>query len=147
MFSQFLCCSSSQGMRDCMNCLLIEMGEMACYQERCPQCGRIPPGRKAPPRKKPKPPAVFKKLVTPKATFQGTGNSKTKASREPNGVTLCFSLNCFDVSKWHPRWRGYGALGAIGPWELHWESSLIYISPLNLPNLSNFEWKIGFVLP
>ena len=35
-----------------MNCLLIEMGEMACYQERCPQCGRIPPGRKALPGKK-----------------------------------------------------------------------------------------------
>ena len=46
-----------------MNCLLIEMGEMACYQERCPQCGRVPPGRKAAPGKKPKPPAVFKKLV------------------------------------------------------------------------------------
>ena len=34
-----------------MNCLLIEMGEMACYQERCPQCGRIPPGGKALPGK------------------------------------------------------------------------------------------------
>lgn len=22
------------------------MGEMACYQERCPQCGRVPPGNK-----------------------------------------------------------------------------------------------------
>ena len=32
----------------CMNCLLIEMGEMACYQARCPQCNRIPPGRKIP---------------------------------------------------------------------------------------------------
>ena len=41
-----------------MNCLLIEMGEMACYQERCPECGRIPPGRK-----KAKPPDLFKKLV------------------------------------------------------------------------------------
>ena len=41
-----------------MNCLLIEMGEMACYQERCPDCGRIPPGRK-----KAKPPDLFQKLV------------------------------------------------------------------------------------
>ena len=24
---------------------------MACYQERCPQCGKIPPGRKALPAK------------------------------------------------------------------------------------------------
>merc|ERR1712240_786821 len=31
---------------------------MACYQERCPDCGRIPPGRK-----KAKPPDLFKKLV------------------------------------------------------------------------------------
>merc|ERR1719186_422355 len=46
-----------------MNCLLIEMGEMACYQERCQECGRIPPGRKALPGKKAKPPDVFKKLV------------------------------------------------------------------------------------
>jgi hypothetical protein len=29
----------------CLNCRLIEMGEMACYQERCPQCGKVPPGR------------------------------------------------------------------------------------------------------
>jgi hypothetical protein len=42
----------SKNMPPCMNCLLIEMGEMACYQERCPECGRIPPGRKAVPGKK-----------------------------------------------------------------------------------------------
>jgi hypothetical protein len=29
----------------CMHCKLIEMGEMACYQEFCPECGQIPPGR------------------------------------------------------------------------------------------------------
>ena len=46
-----------------MNCLLIEMGEMACYQERCQECGRIPPGRKALPGKKGKPPDVLKTLV------------------------------------------------------------------------------------
>ena len=54
-------------MPPCMNCVLIEMGEMVCYTgqrpikresllkcfvtpEKCPDCGRIPPGR----RKKPK---------------------------------------------------------------------------------------------
>ena len=42
----------------CMNCILIEMGEMACYTERCPDCGRIPPGRK-----KQKPPDLLRKLV------------------------------------------------------------------------------------
>ena len=36
-------------MPPCLNCILIEMGEMACYQERCPQCGRIPPGRRLQP--------------------------------------------------------------------------------------------------
>merc|ERR1711994_530499 len=30
----------------CLHCQLIEMGEMACYQEFCPHCGRVPPGRK-----------------------------------------------------------------------------------------------------
>ena len=29
----------------CLNCILIEMGEMACYQDCCPQCGRVPPSR------------------------------------------------------------------------------------------------------
>ena len=28
----------------CLNCRLIEMGEMACYAETCPQCHRAPPG-------------------------------------------------------------------------------------------------------
>ena len=27
----------------CMNCHLIEMGSMACYQELCPECGKPPP--------------------------------------------------------------------------------------------------------
>ena len=31
----------------CLNCKLIEMGEMACYQGICPQCGREPPGKQA----------------------------------------------------------------------------------------------------
>jgi hypothetical protein len=30
----------------CLNCRLIEMGEMACYTERCPQCNNVPPCRK-----------------------------------------------------------------------------------------------------
>ncbi|CAB4070346.1 unnamed protein product [Lepeophtheirus salmonis] len=30
----------------CLNCRLIEMGEMACYEETCPQCGKIPPSKK-----------------------------------------------------------------------------------------------------
>ena len=33
----------SKDLPPCLNCLLIEMGEMACYQERCPECGRIAP--------------------------------------------------------------------------------------------------------
>ena len=40
---------SSKTLPPCLNCILIEMGEMACYQERCPQCGRIPPGRRIQP--------------------------------------------------------------------------------------------------
>lgn len=30
----------------CQNCHLIEMGSMACYQGKCPECGRLPPGAK-----------------------------------------------------------------------------------------------------
>ena len=29
----------------CQHCNLIEMGSMACYQEFCPECGKIPPNR------------------------------------------------------------------------------------------------------
>ena len=29
----------------CQNCHLISMGSMACYQEKCPDCGRTPPNR------------------------------------------------------------------------------------------------------
>ena len=29
----------------CQNCAFIEMGEMACYTETCPDCGRVPPSR------------------------------------------------------------------------------------------------------
>merc|ERR1712059_116557 len=28
----------------CLNCRMIEMGEMACYQSVCPDCKRPPPG-------------------------------------------------------------------------------------------------------
>ena len=27
----------------CMNCLLIETGDMVCYEPLCPTCGRVPP--------------------------------------------------------------------------------------------------------
>ena len=47
---------------ECMNCLLIGMGEMACYQERCPHCGRIPPDRKDVSTKKIQPAEVLKKI-------------------------------------------------------------------------------------
>ena len=30
----------------CLHCKFIEMGEMACYEETCPQCGRVPSCRK-----------------------------------------------------------------------------------------------------
>ena len=70
-----------------MNCLLIEMGEMACYQERCPQCGRIPPGRKAPPGKKPKPPAVFKKLVGRKLSGKKSVKSNGSVDMKTDKVT------------------------------------------------------------
>ena len=32
----------------CMNCVLIEMGEMVCYSERCPDCGRWEAGQGRP---------------------------------------------------------------------------------------------------
>ena len=31
---------ASRSQPPCMNCVLIEMGEMVCYSERCPDCGR-----------------------------------------------------------------------------------------------------------
>ena len=31
---------ASKNQPPCMNCVLIEMGEMVCYSERCPDCGR-----------------------------------------------------------------------------------------------------------
>ena len=40
------CAGAGLGLRPCMNCILIEMGEMVCYTERCPDCGRVPPGRR-----------------------------------------------------------------------------------------------------
>ena len=29
----------------CLHCQLIEMGEICCYQEFCPHCGRVAPGK------------------------------------------------------------------------------------------------------
>ena len=60
-----------------MNCLLIEMGEMACYQERCPDCGRIPPGRK-----KAKPPDLFKKLVGKRLSTRKPSKSRAMMMME-----------------------------------------------------------------
>ena len=79
-----------------MNCLLIEMGEMACYQERCPQCGRIPPGRKVLPDKKVKPPDILNKLAArnlpgPKSnTHSGEVNTEDTASinKQPHTANL-----------------------------------------------------------
>ena len=30
----------------CVTCLMIEMGDMVCYTALCPQCNRVPPGRR-----------------------------------------------------------------------------------------------------
>ena len=30
----------------CQHCNMISMGEMVCYQDFCPECGKIPPNRK-----------------------------------------------------------------------------------------------------
>ena len=35
----------SKAQPPCMNCVLIEMGEMVCYSERCPDCGRWEAGQ------------------------------------------------------------------------------------------------------
>ena len=29
----------------CLHCVMVEMGDMVCYQQFCPNCGRVPPGR------------------------------------------------------------------------------------------------------
>ena len=67
---------ASKELPRCMNCILIEMGEMACYTERCPDCGRIPPGRK-----KQKPPDLLRKLV-------GRTLSTKKPTKTPNTAVM-----------------------------------------------------------
>ena len=37
------CSARLEGEMPCLNCRLIEMGEMACYAGRCSQCHRVPP--------------------------------------------------------------------------------------------------------
>ena len=99
--------SISKDLPPCMNCLLIEMGEMACYQERCPQCGRIPPGRKVPPRKKPKPPAVFKKLVGRKLSGKKSTKSveiKSDLITRQNGASYVTTMHGQN-SAGHSRWQ------------------------------------------
>ena len=69
---------ASRSLPPCMNCVLIEMGEMVCYTgilkiifgaaekyltfvlvEKCPDCGRVPPGRRKKPKERIK---LFRKL-------------------------------------------------------------------------------------
>ena len=53
----------------CQNCNLIEMGSMACYQEFCPECGKIPPNRDVELEfVKPKPPVSRSSSVEKKNT-------------------------------------------------------------------------------
>ena len=63
------------------------MGEMACYTERCPDCGRIPPGRK-----KQKPPDLLKRLKNLSVKKQGkpttTGVMMLEAGLRTNKITL-----------------------------------------------------------
>lgn len=56
----------------CLNCRLIEMGEMACYTDRCSQCGRVPPGRKAP-----------TKMSQKRNGSGGTGSATTNSRQQP----------------------------------------------------------------
>ena len=75
-----------------MNCLLIEMGEMACYTERRQECGRIPPGRKALPGKKVKPPEMLKKLVGRKLSGKKpvTHNGSVNSESHPRTTNLVY---------------------------------------------------------
>jgi len=64
----------------CMNCLLIEMGEMVCYTPRCPECGRTPPGRKKP--------ESFRKMLGRKlsvrksVSFKSNSSNRSRDSRD-----------------------------------------------------------------
>jgi len=63
---------ASKNQPPCMNCVLIEMGEMVCYSERCPDCGRIPPGRRKKHQER------LKKLI----------GKKTSAKRPPSRASI-----------------------------------------------------------
>ena len=85
-----------------MNCILIEMGEMACYQERCPECGRIPPGRK-----KAKPPDLFKKLVgrklSTKKPTKSTATMVMEAGTKTSQLAFPESLPQLQNGQGYPR--------------------------------------------
>ena len=85
-----------------MNCVLIEMGEMACYQERCPECGRIPPGRK-----KAKPPDLFKKLVgrklSTKKPTKSTAMMVMEAGTKTSQLAFPESVPQLKNGQGHPR--------------------------------------------
>ena len=99
-------CSIAKDMPPCMNCLLIEMGEMACYQERCPDCGRIPPGRK-----KVKPPDLFKKLVGKRLSTRKPSKSTAmmvmEAGIRTNQLAFPDSLPQLPDGQGYPRQAGF----------------------------------------
>ena len=55
---------------------------MACYQERCPHCGRIPPGRKA------KQPSGLRRLVGRRLSGRKSGNRKQRNWAAGNGESF-----------------------------------------------------------
>ena len=115
--------SITKDLTPCMNCLLIEMGEMACYQERCPQCGRIPPGRKIPPSKKSKPPAVFKKLVGRKLSGKKSVKSvdiKSDIITTQNGKTYVATKQGAKLSQ--NSYNGDRQGGQHGRWQINNDS-------------------------
>ena len=114
---------SSKTLPPCLNCILIEMGEMACYQERCPQCGRIPPGRKIPPSKKSKPPAVFKKLVGRKLSGKKSvksGDIKSDIITTQNGKTYVATKQGAKLSQNSHNGERQG--GQHGRWQINNDS-------------------------
>ena len=76
------------------------MGEMACYQERCPQCGRIPPGRKVLPDKKVKPPDILNKLAVRTLPSQisntNSGQVNTEVTARTNKQPQTGNLPTYD---------------------------------------------------
>ena len=95
-------------MPPCMNCVLIEMGEMVCYtgqymdervsitdllyfSEKCPDCGRIPPGRRKKPKERFK---RFRKLSTRK------NGQKLRQQQVSAFIRVEMLLNTFKSAYW-----------------------------------------------